>query len=611
MATGTVMRRLSAIVAADVVGYAGLVRADEEGTLAALEAIREEIIKPKIAEYRGRIVKLMGDGVLAEFGSVTDSASYAVSVQKAVTKHQANVPENRRIAFRMGINLGDVIIDGDDIQGDGVNIASRLESVSSPGCVCVSDAVYEQVRNRLPLEFEDMGKQRFKSIDELVQVWQWSTGEASASRRRETDDSNRLPPDNRCLVDKNGEVGGSEVLSRPAVLFLPFEALGTSEEDRVLASGLCEDIRTTLACWRWFPVIGPEALRGQTGDVKSLAAHVGATYVMTGSVRRNGERARVTARLIDGLTGRELWSQAFDGALLDVFEFQEDVSRRIVSQIEPEISRAAALRIPVARPRRLSSWEILARAAEEERKGGDGYGTKEANEAQRQLVLAAIEQEPELSEAWARLARCHFREFLLGWASESGTALNASLEASARAVDVNPGDAFARAVRAQCMLFGTHDPIGALEHAQESVRLNPSNVMGHIMMGCVLGYCGEPDRAFDHYQTVFRLNPNHPNIGVILCDQMMCRALTGRMDEAIVLARKMIAAAPKYVRGLQRCAAVFAHAGELREARRCLQSAEELGGTFSESYVRDTYPFVKNEHLEFLIDGLHRAGWNG
>lgn len=603
MAPEPVMRKLAAILVADVAGYSRLVEADEEGTLRALRTLHDEIVAPSIAAHHGRIVKLMGDGVLAEFGSVLDAVRHAVAMQKAVAKCQSDLPEQRRIAFRIGINLGDVVIDGADIHGDGINVASRLESLAPPGGICISESVREQVGNRVNVHFEDMGPQTLRNIERAIRVWRWP-GAATAAAARGTAGKTAGP-------GHPASEHGVSVMDRPAVLFLPFEGLGRSEADLVLASGLCEDIRTTLACWRWFPVIGPEAVRGEPGDIRALAESVGAALVVTGSVRRGGERARVTARLLDGETGRELWSHNFDGGLEDIFDFQEDVSRRVVSQIEPQIARASATRLLRARPKDLACWELMAQAVEAERQGGDGYGTPEANEEQRRLALQALERDPGFSDAWARLARCHIRDFLLGWAEDRAAARKASLETSSKAVETDPESAFARACRAQCMLFGDQDPLGALEHAEEAVRLNPSNVFGHIMMGCVLCYCGEPDRAYTHYETALRLNPNFPNMGVVYCDQMMCRALTGRLDEAVSLARKTMTVAPKYLRGLQRCASVLAHAGHGDEAARVLSAIEAMGGAFTEDYFRDTYPFVREEDADFLISGLRKAGWQG
>ncbi|MCL5779312.1 adenylate/guanylate cyclase domain-containing protein [Limibaculum sp. FT325] len=604
MAASSVIRRLSAVLVADVVGYSRLVENDEEHALSALQLIHDEIVTPTVKAHHGRIVKLMGDGILAEFSSVLDAVRQALAMQNALAGSQSDVREDRRITFRIGINLGDVIVDGDDILGDGVNVAARLERLAPPGGLCISDSVREQVGHRIDAQFEDMGEQKLRNIERVIRVWRW-TGADSATTGEEG-------MARRCAARGHPAAQyEASVMDRPAVLFLPFEPLGSSDAEMVLASGLCEDIRTTLACWRWFPVIGPEAVRGEKGDLRTLAASVEAAFVVTGSVRRGGGRARVTARLLDASTCQELWSHSFDGSLEDIFDFQEDVSRRIVSQIEPQIARAAATRIRRARPRDLSCWELMAEAVEAERQGGDGYGTPQSNEEQRRLALRALDLDPGYSDAWARLARCHIRDFLLGWADDRAAALKASLDASAKAVETNPESSFARSCRAQCMLFGNMDPLGALEHAEEAVRLNPSDVYGHVMMGCVLSYCGEPDRGYAHYETALRLNPNFPNMGVVLCDQMMCRALSGRLEEAALLARKMMTAAPKYLRGLQRCAAVLSHAGNDDEAARVLETIDAMGGAFSEGYIRDTYPFVREQDLQFLISGLRKAGWNG
>ncbi len=596
-------RRLAAILSADVVGYARLIRTDEEGTLAELKRLRNELIDPTIEANGGRVVKLMGDGILVEFQSVIGAVRAAIEVQSAMLDSNAERPEEQRIEYRIGINIGDVVIDGDDIQGDGVNVAARLEGLAEPGGICVSSNVHEQVRDRLDLAFEDIGEQSLKNIDRPVTVWRWMAGNRqTAPGAKLTDVDTERKTSSRPELD---------VFERPAVLFLPFEAISKSDEDELLASGLCEDIRTTLASWRSFPVVGPEAIGDADGDIQHLAAIVEATYVVTGSVRRAGNRARVVARLIDGVSGRELWSQTFNGLLADVFDFQDEISRRIVSQIEPEISRAAAQKITVSRPKDLATWELLAKAVDAENSGGDGYGTPEANNAQKVFVKEAIERDPQLCEAWARLSRCYFRDFLLGWSQDGKKSLEKGLQASARAVEIDPNNSIAQAFRSQCLLFGNHDAEGGFEHAREAVRLNPSNVMGHYMMGCALVYCGEPDTAYGHYETVLRLNPAFPGKGALYCDQMMCRALAGNLEDAVLYAQKTLDIAPNYLRGLQRCASVLAHADRLEDAKGALRRIDQLGGTFTEAYVQETYPFHRPEDLEFLISGLRKAGWTG
>ncbi len=595
-------RRLAAILTADVVGYSRLMRGDEIGTLERLKALRTKLVQPKIVDRGGRIVKLLGDGLLAEFPSVVEAVQCAIDIQNVIIKSEENTPENQRIKLRIGINLGDILGEGSDIYGDGVNVAARLERMAEPGGICVSDNVREEVVDRLQVSFEDTGEHRLKNIDRPLRVWRWTAGDRAPAIDTTPD---TVPNNNHNLPYE------VDVLHRPLVLFLPFEALSLSDGDALLASGLCEDVRTTLASWRSFPVVGPEAIGGVKGDIKRLAASVDAAYAVTGSVRRAGNRARVVARLIDAPSGQELWSQTFDGNLDDVFEFQDEISRRIVSQIEPELSQAEAKKIPVTRPKDLTTWELLTKAIDAERRGGDGYGTSEANNAQRDFVSQAIERDPEFCEAWARLGRCYFRDFLMGWAEDGNQALAKSLEASARAIEIDPCNSVAQAFRSQSLLFGNLDPQGSYEHAREAVRLNPSNVMGHYMMGCTLIYCGEPETAFDHYENVLRLNPAFSGKGALYCDQMMCKALVGNLDEAVDYARKTMDIAPKYLRGLQRSAAVLAHAGKIDEAVDILRRIDELGGAFTETYLRETYPFTRPKDRDFLISGLHKAGWNG
>ncbi|WP_428688272.1 adenylate/guanylate cyclase domain-containing protein [Roseibium sp.] len=590
-------RRLSAILAADVVGYSRLMGKDEVGTLNRLKALRFGLVEPAINSLGGRVVKVMGDGLLAEFASVVQAVQCALDIQKAVLEQEAGVPEESRILLRIGVNSGDIIGEGADIYGDGVNVAARLESLAGPGEVFISGNVHTEVVDRLKVPFKHLGPQKLKNISRPITVWRWAQDDGP---------SMRAVPEQAA-----GPASGVELVHRPAVLFLPFEALSHSDEDKLLASGLCEDIRTTLSCWRSFPVVGPEALGGSKGDIQHLAASVEAAYAVTGSVRRAGTRARVTARLIEAASGRELWSQTFDGSLEDVFGFQDEISRQIVSQVEPEISQAAAGRIPVVRPKDLATWELLAKAVQVEMSGGDGYGSREANEQQQLLVREAIAHDPLLSEAWARLARCYFRDFLLGWAGDTREALAKGLDASARAVELDPRNSIAHSSRSQLVLFGKHNPEGGFEHAREAVRLNPSNVMGHYMMGCALVYCGEPARAYDHYAAVLRLNPAFPNKGALYCDQMMCQALVGNLGEAVQFAHRTMDAAPNYLRGLQRCVSVLAHAGKVEEAKAVLLRIEEMGCAFSEAYVRETYPFRRPEDFDFLIDGLRLAGWTG
>ncbi len=313
-------RRLAAILVADVVGYARLITADEEGTLTAFQALRSGLIDPKFVAHKGRIVKAMGDGLLVEFASVVDAVRGAVEVQQALTERNAGVPEDRRIVFRIGVNLGDVVIEGDDIHGDGVNMAARLEAFAEPGGICVSNAVHDQVRDRIDVPFEDMGEQTFKNIDRRVRVWQWTVDSAVAVSKSETEP---LPlPDN------------------PSIAVLPFDNMSGDAEQEYFADGITEDIITALARCRWLRVVARNstfAYKGKSADVRRIADELTVRYILEGSVRRSNDRVRVTAQLIDGRDGKHLWAERYDRDLKEIFALQDEITTVIVGTIEPEL----------------------------------------------------------------------------------------------------------------------------------------------------------------------------------------------------------------------------------------------------------------------------------
>ncbi len=315
-------RRLAAILASDVVGYSRLIRADEEGTLAALKDLRAELIDPTLAEHNGRIVKLMGDGMLAEFASVVDAVRAAVETQRAVAERNADIQEEKRIEFRVGINLGDVVIDGDDIQGDGINVAARLEGMAEPGGICVSGMVYEGVRDRIDIPFVDMGEQEVKNIDRPVRVWRWiAEAEVTVSVSAEAEEPLALP-------------------DKPSIAVLPFTNMSGDPEQEYFADGIAEDIITALSYISGLFVVARNstfAYKGCSSDVRRIARELGAGYLVEGSVRKAGHRVRITAQLIDGATGGHLWAERYDRDLEDIFALQDEVTGTIAARIEPEL----------------------------------------------------------------------------------------------------------------------------------------------------------------------------------------------------------------------------------------------------------------------------------
>ena len=324
-----VERRLAAILAADVAGYSRLMGADEEGTLAALKALRRELTDPKIKEHRGRIVKTTGDGLLLEFASVVDAVRCAVEVQREMAERNAGVAPDRRIEFRRGINVGDVIRDGRDIYGDGVNLAARLEALAEPGGICVSRVVRDQVRDKLELLFEDMGEQQVKNIARPVRVHRVVLGESPPVASAQATEGSTKPP--------------LAVPDKPSIAVLPFQNMSGDPEQEYFADGMVEEIITALSWIKWLFVIARNSsftYKGQPVDVTRVGRELGVRYVLEGSVRKGGNQVRITAQLIDAANGAHLWAGRFDGSLENVFELQDKVALNVAGVIEPTLQAA-------------------------------------------------------------------------------------------------------------------------------------------------------------------------------------------------------------------------------------------------------------------------------
>jgi adenylate cyclase len=345
MSEGQVERRLAAILAVDVAGYSRLMGADEEGTLAALRTVRRALCDPKIADHRGRIVKTMGDGLLVEFASVVDAVRCAVEVQREMIARNAAAPAGRRIEFRMGTNVGDIIIEDGDIFGDGVNIAARLEALAEPGGICLSAAAHEQVRDRLDLAFDDLAEQQVKNIRRPVRTYGIALG---ASFRAALPAGAPLP-----LPDK------------PSLAVLPFQNMTGDAEQEYFVDGMVEEITTAISRLRWLFVIARNSsftYKGKAIDVKQVAQELGVRYVLEGSVRKSGNRVRITGQLIDTTTGAHIWADRLDGAIDDIFELQDQVASRVAGAIEPRLRQSEierAVRKPTAN---LDAYDLYLRA---------------------------------------------------------------------------------------------------------------------------------------------------------------------------------------------------------------------------------------------------------
>jgi len=361
-------RRLAAILAADVAGYSRLMGADEEGTLERLKALRRELLDPKIAEHHGRIVKTTGDGMLVEFASVVDAVRCAVAVQQAVPVRNTDVAADSRIELRIGINLGDVIVEGDDLYGDGVNIAARIEALADAGGVFVSNTVHDQVRDRLPFAFEDLGEQQVKNITRPVRVYRVRSTLTHPVANAPGSPLSRTAGEGAERQRREAGEGSSPALAlpdKPSIAVLPFANMSGDPEQEYFADGMVEEIITALSRIRWLFVIARNSsftYKGQAVDVKQVGRELGVRYVLEGSVRKAGQRVRITAQLIDATGGAHLWADRFDGSLEDVFDLQDKVASSVAGVIEPALQVAENARSAMRPASDLTAYDLYLRA---------------------------------------------------------------------------------------------------------------------------------------------------------------------------------------------------------------------------------------------------------
>jgi len=576
-------RRLAAILAADVVGYARLIRNDEEGTIAALKALRADLIDPKIAEHHGRIVKLMGDGMLAEFPSVVDAVRSAVETQQAVAEHNSGLTEDKRIVFRVGINLGDVIIDGDDIHGDGVNIAARLEGLSDPGGICISGAVYEQVRDRIDLSLEDLGDQKVKNIDRPVRVWRWLPDRAVTA-------GDTAPPERPLPLP-----------DRPAIAVLPFINMSTDPEQEYFSDGLTEDIITALTHWRSFPVIARNscfAYKNQSVDITQVARDLGARYLLEGSVRRDGVRVRITAQLIDGVSGHHIWAEKYDRELNNIFEIQDDIVQRIAALVAPELAKAELKRSTSKQPQDLDAWDLGLRGMASIRER-----TAEGNAKARGLFTRALAIRPDYADAHAGLAMSYNQDIFIEVTEDRTATATQAIEAARKAIACDELSSWAHheLSTAYQWLNRVDD---ALAEARIAVDLNPNDAYGLHALGNKSDLAGDPD-GIAFMEKAQKLNPEDARLPAHLTFLARAYVNIGNHGAAVERARQAIRRRHDYVPAYYILAISLGCLGELDEARAALAKCDELSPDFVQSR-QGWQPYADPASNERLQEGLRR-----
>ncbi len=583
MPTGRAQRKLAAIFVADVVGYSRLMGADEEGTLSALTALRNEVIEPGIAEHRGRIVNTTGDGILAEFASVADAVQCAIAFQKGVAARNAEIPEERRITFRIGVNLGDVIEQDGDVFGEGVNVAARLEGLADPGGVLVSGDVWRQLKGEQRASFEDAGEQRLKNIADPVRAYRLagSSGPGSASPDHAHED-------------------------RPTVAVLPFDNMSGDTEQEYFADGITEDIITALSKHRWLKVVARNTtfgFKGQSPDVRQIATQLGADYIVEGSVRRGGGRVRVTAQLIDAEQGDHLWAERYDRDLEDIFVVQDEITDTIVGRIEPELGAAERHRVARKPRTNLQAWDCFHLGIAHFYKF-----TAEDNLEAQSLFKRSAELDPDFGDAyawWSYAVVCG----MIYWDSEPEQAmLDEAMAPANRALDIDEHNAVFYALKARIHLARC-EYAAALSSNESAIRLNPTFAVAYCALGDSLAYEGRYDEAIGQFERAISLSPNDPQRWAFLTYGALALIFKGDFETALEWAERASVVPNCQYWTTAHMAVALAHLDRPDEAARAVAKllAEKPGFTCSLA-KRKLFYIKRPEQLEIYLDGLRKAG---
>ncbi len=585
MAEQRVQRRLAAILAADVVGYSRLMRADEAGTLARLKALRRELLDPKIAEYGGRVVKTTGDGILIEFPSAVDAVQLAVDVQREMIHREAEKPENSRMELRMGINVGDVIVEGDDLFGDGVNVAARLEELADPGNICLSGSVHEQVQNKLDLAFEDRGEQLVKNIDTPVRVYAIDN-----HAPREAPNAGQI------------ETGASAPFaSKPSVAVLPFANMSTTPDDEYFSDGLTEDIITELARFRELTVIARNStfqFKDRATDVAAIGRELGARYVVEGSVRRAGERIRINAQLVDADSGAHVWADRWDRDIGDIFDVQDELTRTIAANLGVRVQDADLDRSLQKHPSDLDAYECVLRA-----RRYTALLVEDEQAKARDLLEQAIELDPGYSQAHALLANVYLAEHRFD-SNPRPDPIGRALRMARRAVELDPQNAYARCWLAIVHFF-LHENESFEAEAQRALALNPNDAETVAEIGHYYACMGQFERGIELTRQAVALNPLHPGWYYF----SFAHYHYDKREYAQVVIDMEKADMPNFYWTHLMRAAALGQLGETKRAAEALARMRELKPNFSARDEIEKWNRAPDDAAH-LLEGLEKAGWS-
>jgi len=574
-----VERKLAAIFAADIAGYSRLMARDEVGTLARLKRCRA-IIDRLIASHHGRIFNTAGDSVVADFASAVDAVQCAVAVQAAIATENAGGTVNEPMQFRIGVHVGDVMVDGDNLLGDGVNIAARLEALAEPGAICISATARDHIGNKLPLAFDDVGDQKVKNIDQAIRVYRVQV--------------EKLPAQ---------PVAALPLPDKPSIAVLPFANMSGDPEQEYFADGMVEEISTALSRIRWFFVIARNSTftyKGHAVDVKQVGCELGVRYVLEGSVRKSGNRIRITAQLVEAATGNYVWAERYDRDLADIFAVQDEITERVVAAIEPELYAAEHVRSQSKPPDSLDGWECVIRAL-----SLIGQGTRDENTEAEALCRRAIAVAPGYGRAHSLLAWALLRRTV--WSGDLQTVVPEISAETQTALAIDDRDPWAHLAQGMLQQRLGH-PGEAARSARRALELNPNFALAHAFLASALGRQGAYQKAVNCAEHALRLSPRDRLVGYYASLAMAQVHFAGeRYPECVIWTRNMIEKSPEYLPGHFFLTAALAMAGDLAAAAEARGTLLRLRPEFSLTWMNENARQT-GKLAERLCEGLRKAG---
>jgi TolB-like protein/class 3 adenylate cyclase len=589
MAEERVQRRLATILAADVVGFSRLMEADETGTLATLKARRRDVLDPLVAQHHGRIFKTTGDGVLIEFASAVNALQCAIDLQQGMAAANGNQPADHHIVLRIGVNLGDVMVEGSDLYGEGVNIAARLETMAEPGGILVSGTTYDHIKSKVKVGFDDLGAQSLRNIVEPVRAYRVTSSKPKDDAARGLQSREALPLPNK-----------------PSIAVLPFQNMSGDVDQEYFADGMVEEIITALSRSRWLFVIARNssfAYKGRSVDAKQVGRELGVRYLLEGSVRRAGNRVRITGQLIDAGTGAHLWAERFDGRLEDIFDLQDQVTASVVGAIAPKLEQAEIERARRKPTESLDAYDYFLRGM-----AAFHEWTRDANNEALQSFYKAIELDPNFAAAYAMAARCYSQSKSCGWLTDPAHAIAETARLARRAGELGRDDAGALCSAGSAIAFVVGDLDAAAGYVDRALALNPNLAWAWLSSGLIKVMLGEPEVAIEHAAQAMRLSPHDTQVFVMQTIIGFAHFFGGRYAEALSWAERATREHPEHIPATCVAAASGALTGNRAAAESAVARLHQLMPELRMCNLKEIFPIRRPDHFERWAEAMRKAG---